>query len=360
MQNHSSQSPITYKDSGVDIDKGDALVGDIKPHAKRTTRPGADTEIGGFGGLFDLKAAGFTDPILVAATDGVGTKLELAQQAGIHRGLGIDLVAMCANDILAQGAMPLFFLDYFATGHLERHVASEIVAGIADGCVDAGCALIGGETAEMPGVYPTGGYDLAGFCVGAAERGQLLSKNMPKAGDAIIALGSSGIHSNGFSLVRKVIERAGAELDNPAPYDAELTLATDLLTPTRIYTRAIQIALSSGALHGMAHITGGGLIENPPRCFTDNLTADLDMQSYELPAVFQWLKSVAAIDNVELARTFNCGIGALLYVAPDAASQILVELNEIGETAWHIGTLQERSDDQPSVSLSDIDTVWAV
>ena len=359
MQNHSSNTPITYRDSGVDIDEGDALVHDIKPHAKRTTRPGADTEIGGFGGLFDVKAAGFEDPILVAATDGVGTKLELAQQAGIHRGLGIDLVAMCANDILAQGAMPLFFLDYFATGHLERHVASEVVAGIADGCVDAGCALIGGETAEMPGVYPPGGYDLAGFCVGAAERGSLLTKDMPCAGDTIIALGSSGIHSNGFSLVRRVIERSGAQLDAPAPFDASMDLATSLLTPTRIYTKAIQYALDSGALHGMAHITGGGLIENPQRCFGGELTAELDLQSYTLPPTFQWLKDVAAIDNIELARTFNCGIGALLYVAPDQAAQLVSDLTQLGENAWITGTLRTRQPDEASVIFSDSENLWA-
>lgn len=359
MQNHPAKSPLTYRDSGVDIDKGDALVGDIKPHAKRTSRAGADTEIGGFGGLFDLKAAGFNDPILVAATDGVGTKLELAQQAGIHRGLGIDLVAMCANDILAQGAMPLFFLDYFATGKLETEVATDIVAGIADGCVDAGCALIGGETAEMPGVYPAGGYDLAGFCVGAAERGTLLSKAMPQAGDAIIALGSSGAHSNGFSLVRRVIDRAGAKLDAPAPYDQEIALAPSLLMPTRIYTNAIKLALDSGALHGMAHITGGGLIENPPRCFEDNLTAELTMTSYELPSLFKWLKQVAAIDNYELARTFNCGVGALLYVAPEAAEELVKSLSAIGETAWQAGRLRLRKDEEPSVIFNDIDVAWA-
>ena len=358
MQIDPSKSPLTYKDSGVDIDKGDALVGDIKPQAKRTMRAGADTEIGGFGGLFDLKAAGYVDPILVAATDGVGTKLELAQQAGIHRGLGIDLVAMCANDLLAQGAMPLFFLDYFATGHLDTHVAADIVAGIADGCIDAGCALIGGETAEMPGVYPPGGYDLAGFCVGAAERGTLLNRKMPQDGDVIIALGSSGVHSNGFSLVRRVLERTNADLASPAPYDIDVNLATSLLMPTRIYTKAIMAALEHGGLHGMAHITGGGLIENPPRCFEDHLTADLDMNSYTLPALFKWLKSEGVIENLELARTFNCGIGALLYVQADKADGLVSILTDLGETAWRIGRLRARKNDEPLVNLVDIETAW--
>lgn len=359
MQNQSATTPLTYQDSGVDIDKGDALVEDIKPHAKRTSRAGADTQLGGFGGLFDLKAAGFVDPILVAATDGVGTKLELAQQANQHRGLGIDLVAMCANDILAQGAMPLFFLDYFATGHLDKDVAAEIVAGIADGCVLAGCALIGGETAEMPGIYPKGGYDLAGFCVGAGERGQLLSPDMAQGGDVIIALASSGIHSNGFSLVRRVIARAKLKLDAPTPYDSGLDLATSLLTPTRIYSRAMDIALKCGGLHAMAHITGGGLIENPPRCFGAHLSANLNMNSYQLPPVFQWLKSEAGIDDFELARTFNCGIGALLYVKADTADSLLSSLHEAGEPAWIIGHLEARQKTKAPVILRDVDSAWS-
>ena len=358
MQNQPPVKPITYRDAGVDIDKGDALVGDIKPHAKRTMRAGADTDIGGFGGLFDLKAAGFTDPILVAATDGVGTKLELAQQVGIHRGLGIDLVAMCANDILAQGAMPMFFLDYFATGKLETETATQVIAGVADGCVEAGCALIGGETAEMPGVYPAGGYDLAGFCVGAAERGTLLDKTMPQAGDAIIALASAGIHANGFSLVRRVIARESADLLAAAPYDENVKLGESLLTPTRIYTKAIRIALETGALHGMAHITGGGLIENPPRCFGAGLTAELDMNSYQLPPVFQWLKAASAVDGHELARTFNCGVGALLYVRADAAAGMLEQLQAAGETAWQIGSLKHSSAEAEPVQLVDIEAAW--
>ena len=260
--NDKTTTPLTYADAGVNIDAGDALIEDIGGDARRTQRPGADASLGGFGALFDIKAAGYQDPILVAATDGVGTKLELAQATGNHRGLGVDLVAMCANDVLAQGAMPLFFLDYFATGVLEGDVAKSVVAGIADGCVEAGCALIGGETAEMPGVYPKGSYDLAGFCVGAVERGQMIDPARTSSGDVAIAIASHGVHANGFSLVRKVIEVAGADLTAPAPFDPSTSLGEVLLTPTAIYAKPVQAVLDAvgGArhLHGLAHITGGG------------------------------------------------------------------------------------------------------
>ena len=336
------KQPLRYQDAGVDIAAGDALVDAIKPHAKSTARAGMMGGLGGFGGLFDLKAAGFSDPILVAATDGVGTKLKLAEQTGLHYGLGIDLVAMCANDLLAQGALPLFFLDYFATGKLDPKVAEEIVAGIADGCRQAGAGLIGGETAEMPDHYAPGSYDLAGFCVGAAERGQMLDPSMVVAGDQVIALPSSGVHANGFSLVRKLIERAGAALDAPAPYDQSVSLAESLMAPTRIYTSQVQKALQIGGLHGLAHITGGGLVENPPRCYEAGLSLRLDMAAYEMPALFSWMKDEAAIDFHELARTFNCGIGALLFVAADTADEVLSSLRDAGEAAWLAGIVEER------------------
>lgn len=334
---------LTYRQAGVNIDAGEALVDRIKPEAARTARPGSNPDLGGFGGLFDLQATGLKDPVLVAATDGVGTKLEIARAAGLYRGLGIDLVAMCANDILAQGAMPLFFLDYYATGQLDTDQAAEIIAGIADGCEAAGCALIGGETAEMPGVYPKGGFDLAGFCVGAAERGQLLNRNLPQAGDRIIALPSSGVHANGFSLVRRIVERSGLDWHDPAPFDQSRQLAESLLTPTRIYSRAIAKALATGGLHGMAHITGGGLIENPPRVHSGDLAMRLDMAARPLAGLFEWLEQAGGLDRQELARTFNCGIGALLVVQAEEAGGMLAGLAEIGEDAFEIGQMEPRS-----------------
>ena len=344
---------LSYKDAGVDIDAGDALIGDIAPHAKRTRRSGADASLGGFGGLFDTRAAGFADPILVAATDGVGTKLELAKTLNKHRGLGIDLVAMCANDILAQGAMPLFFLDYFATGKLEPHVATEVIAGIADGCVESDCALIGGETAEMPGVYPPGGYDLAGFCVGAAERGTLLTPGQPKEGDIAIALPSSGVHSNGYSLVRKIIEITGADLNGPAP-DGNGTLGDALIAPTRLYQKSAKVALDTGAVSGIVHVTGGGLIENPPRVYADNLTFVMDCASSPLPPLFAWLRDGGNIETMELARTFNCGIGMLIFVAADAADDVLADLQAGPEPdATIVGALAPRGDG-PAVILNNL------
>ena len=347
-----------YSDTGVDIDAGDALVEEIAPHAKRTKRSGASTDLGGFGGLFDLRAAGFSDPILVAATDGVGTKLELAKQLELHRGLGIDLVAMCANDILVQGAMPLFFLDYFATGKLEPTVAAEVVAGIADGCLEVECALIGGETAEMPGIYPAGSYDLAGFCVGAAERGTLLKPGMARAGDIAIALPSSGVHSNGYSLVRKIIEVTGADLAAMAPGETNKTLGEALLTPTRLYQKAVSCALATGGVHGIVHVTGGGLIENPPRVYNDDLSLLLDLASNPLPPLFFWLQTAGNIETHELARTFNCGIGMLFFTAPDSADALLAALTEGPEPdAWVAGKLIER-DTQPAVILHNNES-WA-
>lgn len=355
--NDNTTPPLTYRDAGVNIDAGDALVGEISGDAKRTRRAGADAALGGFGALFDLKAAGYHDPILVAATDGVGTKLELAQAMNNHRGLGIDLVAMCANDVLAQGALPLFFLDYFATGRLEPDTAKTVVAGIADGCVEAGCALIGGETAEMPGVYPDGAYDLAGFCVGALERGQMIDPARTAAGDVAIAIASHGVHANGFSLVRKVIERSGIDLQDPAPFDEQQSLGDSLLTPTAIYAKAVSAVIDAlgdvTQIHGLAHITGGGLIENPPRAYRDDLALELDLTTWALPPVFEWLKSAGGIEAPEMARVFNCGIGMLLYVSPDHAQATIDAIASTGHQAWQAGGLTARDTD--AVCLNGLD-----
>ena len=354
----SDKSPVrnslSYRDAGVDIDAGDALVRDIAPDAKRTRRAGADVALGGFGGLFDIRAAGFEDPILVAATDGVGTKLELARAVGSYRGLGIDLVAMCVNDIIAQGAVPLFFLDYFATGKLDRAIAAEVIAGIADGCVECEAALIGGETAEMPGVYPAGGFDLAGFAVGAAERGTLLSRDTPAAGDVAIALPSSGVHSNGFSLVRKIIDIAGITLDQRID-GIDGTLGEALLAPTRIYHHAARTAHAHGKITGICHVTGGGLVENPPRIYGDDLALRLDCASWRLPPIFDWLGHAGGVRPVELARTFNCGIGMLIFVAEEDVARCLTALREGGEPAWVAGELVARGD-SPAVEFLSLDS----
>ena len=348
------RNSLSYRDAGVDIDAGDALVSDIGPDAARTRRPGADVALGGFGGLFDLAAAGFKDPILVAATDGVGTKLELARAVDTYRGLGIDLVAMCVNDLIAQGAIPLFFLDYFATGKLERAIAAEVVAGIADGCVECEAALIGGETAEMPGVYPDGGFDLAGFSVGAAERGTLLSREMPQAGDVAIALPSSGVHANGFSLVRKIIEVTGTSLDADIK-GVESPLGEALLAPTRIYHHAARCAHGIGGVTGICHVTGGGLVENPPRVYGEELALHIDATSWDLPPIFRWLSSAGGVNASEMARTFNCGIGMLIFVSPDKSDACLAALRDGPEPeAWIAGQLAERGD-APAVCFSGLE-----
>ena len=358
MSNGQKQpKPLKYSDAGVDIDAGDALISDIAPHAKRTCRAGANSSLGGFGGLFDLKAAGFNDPILVAATDGVGTKLELAKQTGLLRGIGIDLVAMCANDIITQGAMPLFFLDYFATGRLDRCMATEVIAGVADGCLLADCALIGGETAEMPGMYPTGSFDIAGFCVGAAERGGLLTLRQPKAGDIAIALPSSGVHSNGYSLVRKIIELSGTKLDAAPPFDsAAATLGDAVMEPTRIYQQAAATAMKTGGVNGIVHVTGGGLIENPPRVYDDDLALHFDCAAWPLPPIFGWLRDQAAMEIQELARTFNCGIGLLIFVDSNKSDDVLNALQNGPEPdAWIAGKLTNRNADS-AVMLDQSDS----
>ena len=331
---------LTYEQSGVSIAAGNALVKAIAPLAKATARPGAEAELGGFGGFFDLKAAGYRDPLLVAANDGVGTKLKLAIDMGRHEGVGIDLVAMCANDLIVQGAEPLFFLDYFATGKLDPQVAEVVVASIADGCRQAGCALIGGETAEMPGMYAPGDYDLAGFCVGAVERDQALTGAAIAPGDLVLGLASSGVHSNGFSLVRRLVADKNWKLDRPALFDQDRLLGQALLEPTRIYVKSLLPLVRAGRIKGLAHITGGGILENIPRVLPDACHAIVDAGSWELPRIFAFLQAGGGIEPGELARTFNCGIGMVAIVAAADAEPVSKALAETGETAHRIGTIE--------------------
>jgi len=331
---------LTYAQAGVDIDAGEALVEAIKPLAKATRRPGADASLGGFGALFDLKAAGFTDPLLVSTTDGVGTKLKIAIESGRHDTVGVDLVAMCVNDLLAQGAEPLLFLDYFATGKLDVDVARRVVAGIAEGCRQAGAALVGGETAEMPGMYSKGDYDLAGFSVGAVERGAVLPRlDQQKAGDLLIGVGSSGPHSNGYSLIRRIVERSGLDWDAPAPFAAGQSLGEALMAPTRIYVKSVLPLMKAGLIKGGAHITGGGLIENPPRCIAQGLEPRFDWNAWPLPDVFAWLQKTGDVADYELRRTFNCGVGFMLIVSPADAEPVLAALLNAGENAFVCGEL---------------------
>ena len=303
---------LTYKDAGVDIDAGEALVDRIAPAAKATRRPGADADLGGFGGLFDLKAAGFKDPILVSGTDGVGTKLKIAIETGIYGGIGQDLVAMCVNDIVVQGAEPLFFLDFYATGKLEVAAAAAVIEGIARACKESGCALIGGETAEMPGLYAKGDFDLAGFAVGAVERGAILPKlGTMQAGDVLLGIPSSGVHSNGFSLVRRIAQKAGLGWDAPAPFAAAQKLGEALLTPTRLYVKGALAAIRGGGVKGLAHITGGGITDNLPRCLPDGLDAEIDLSSIAPLPVFSWLAKSGGVAQAEMLRAFNCGLGMI-------------------------------------------------
>ncbi len=325
-----------YRRAGVDIDAGERLVEAIAPMAKATARAGASAALGGFGGIFDLKAAGFRDPLLVSGTDGVGTKLKIAFETGRHGTIGVDLVAMCVNDVLAQGAEPLFFLDYFATGRLREGVAADVIAGIARGCLEAGCALVGGETAEMPGMYAEGEYDLAGFCVGAVERGDLLPRTC-REGDLMIGLPSSGAHSNGYSLIRKIVKDAGLSYADRAPFDAEKTLGDALLAPTRIYVKALLPILKDPGVRGFAHITGGGLTDNVPRVFDNSLKARFDDAVLALPPLFDWLMRAGNLSLEEMRRTFNCGVGGVI-VAEEAAAQRLMEaLVAAGERPRLIG-----------------------
>ena len=326
---------LTYAQAGVDIDAGNALVERIKPAAKRTNRPGTMSGLGGFGALFDLKAAGYSDPILVAATDGVGTKLRIAIDTGNVDTIGIDLVAMCVNDLVCQGAEPLLFLDYFATGKLDVDQAARIIEGIASGCEASGCALIGGETAEMPGMYHKGDFDLAGFAVGAMERGADLPAGVAE-GDVLLGLASNGVHSNGYSFVRKVVELSGLGWDAASPF-SDGTLGEALLAPTRLYVKQALAAIRAGGVHGLAHITGGGLTENPPRVLPEGLACAIDLNAWTLPPVFRWLATTANMTQAELLKTFNCGIGMILVVAPDRAGAIAALLAEMGETVVNLG-----------------------
>ncbi len=336
---------LTYADAGVDIDAGAAMVEAIKPLTRATRRPGADGEIGGFGGLFDLRAAGFRDPVLVAANDGVGTKVKIAIETGIFDTIGVDLVAMCVNDIIVQGAEPLFFLDYFATAKLDPAQGAAIVKGIAAACVESGCALIGGETAEMPGLYAAGDFDLAGFAVGAAERGTLLPKPGLRAGDVVFGLPSSGLHSNGFSLARRIVAASALSWDAPAPFDATRTLGQALLTPTRLYVKPLLAALkATDAVHALAHVTGGGFPENLPRVLPDTLAVRLDLRAFTPPPVFAWLASQGPVEEAEMLRAFNCGVGMAAFVRREAADEAAQALRAAGLAPFEIGRLVPRDD----------------
>ena len=335
---------LTYADAGVDIDAGNAMVERIKPLVRATRRPGADAEIGGFGGLFDLKAAGFVDPVLVAANDGVGTKVKIAIESGIFDTIGVDLVAMCVNDIIVQGAEPLFFLDYFATAKLDPAIGAAIVGGIAAACLESGCALIGGETAEMPGLYAQGDFDLAGFAVGAAERGTLLPRPGLKAGDLVVGLPSSGVHSNGFSLVRRIVARSGLAWDAPAPFAPERSLAAALLEPTRLYVKPLLATLrATRGILALAHVTGGGFPDNLPRVLPDDLAVALDLDAFSPPPVFSWLAAVGGVSEAEMLRTFNCGYGMVAFVAAETAEEAIRALSDNGLAPTAIGRLAPRA-----------------
>jgi len=353
MKDNTSQAHMTYADSGVNIDAGNTLVDRIKPIVKTTARPGSDTDLGGFGGLFDIAKAGYNDPILVSATDGVGTKLKIAETVGKHDTIGIDLVAMCVNDLVVQGAQPLFFLDYFATGKLEVEQAEDVISGIADGCRQSGCALVGGETAEMPGMYAAGTYDLAGFTVGAVERDSILPRKNITQGDSIIGIASTGVHSNGFSLVRKVLERSGLSLDD-TPKGFGNSLGETLLTPTRIYVKSCLAAIETGYIKAFAHITGGGLLENIPRVLPNELAAEINYNSWEIPLIFQWVQKNGAIDTLEMLRAFNCGIGMIAIVSDDKKEDIIRALEENGETCHVIGQITERKTDTEAVTFTNL------
>ncbi len=335
-----SATPYTYAQAGVSIAAGNALVRAIAPLARSTRRPGADADLGGFGGLFDLKAAGFVDPLLVAANDGVGTKLKLAIEWNRHDGVGIDLVAMCVNDLIVQGAEPLFFLDYYASGKLDAAVAERVVASIAEGCKTAGCALIGGETAEMPGMYADGDYDLAGFCVGAVERTNMLTGRDIAAGDVMLGLASSGVHSNGFSLVRRLASDRGWKLDRPALFDQDKLLIDHLMAPTRIYVAGLLPLLRERRIKGLAHITGGGLLENIPRILPQGVHATVDADAWEQSRLMAFLQAQGAIEPEEMARTFNCGVGMVAIVDANDVTMITAALEAAGETVFPIGRIE--------------------
>ncbi len=340
MSDDRTQKSYSYEEAGVSIAAGNALVRAIGPLARSTARPGADAELGGFGGFFDPRAAGYVDPLLVAANDGVGTKVKLAIDHDRHDAIGIDLVAMCVNDLIVQGAEPLFFLDYFATGKLDTGVAERVVAGIADGCRIAGCALIGGETAEMPGMYAAGDYDLAGFCVGAVERGEQLTGDRVAEGDVLVALASSGVHSNGYSLVRRLAADKGWKLNRPALFDPDVLLIDALIAPTRIYVRSLLPLVRGGKVHALAHITGGGLLENVPRVLPKGLHARIDAGAWAQPRLMAFLQAQGHIEPAEMARTFNCGVGMVLAVAADDVAGVISDLEAAGETAFVVGAVE--------------------
>ncbi len=348
-----ANAPLTYRDAGVSIEAGAALVDRIGPSAARTRRPGVVGGLGGFGALFDLQAAGYDAPLLVAATDGVGTKLAIGIETGRVSGLGVDLVAMCVNDLLCQGAEPLFFLDYFATGALDPSLAAEVIEGVVEGCADAGCALVGGETAEMPGLYKPGDFDLAGFAVGAVERDRVLPRPVD-AGDVILGIASAGAHANGFSLIRKLVARAGLSWDAQAPFAPEQSLGAALLTPTRIYTRSVLATLSAHPPNGpgapdtvkaLAHVTGGGLTENLPRALTEGAAAEIDLDAWPRGPLFDWLAAESAAGPEEMLKTFNCGIGLCVVTAAHAADAVAATLRAAGETVWRIGAVRPREKD---------------
>jgi len=354
----SDKKSYTYKDAGVDIEAGNDLVDAIKPAAASTRRAGCNADLGGFGALFDLKAAGFKDPILVSGTDGVGTKLKVAIESGKHDTVGIDLVAMCVNDLIVQGAEPLFFLDYFATGHLSVDAGRAIVEGIAEGCRQSNAALIGGETAEMPGMYKDGDYDLAGFCVGAVERDNILTGEGVKEGDILIGLGSSGVHSNGFSLVRRLVEDSELGYNDPCPFDETKTFGTALLEPTKIYVKSTLNALKAGHIKAISHITGGGFVENIPRILPDGVSAHVDANSWQMPAVFNWLRKAGNITAQEMAKTFNCGIGLVVIVAAEGAEETLKIFQDNGEDASIIGTVKSKAGNEPATLVKGTKGSW--
>jgi phosphoribosylformylglycinamidine cyclo-ligase len=349
------QNGLSYASAGVDIAAGNDLVSAIKPLAKSTRRKGANAALGGFGGLFDLKACGFRDPVLVAANDGVGTKLKLAIDSGLHHGVGIDLVAMSVNDLVVQGAEPLFFLDYYATGKLDVAAAQAVIAGIADGCRQAGCALIGGETAEMPGMYHGKDYDLAGFAVGAVERKKILPRADVKPGDVILGLASSGPHSNGYSLIRKIVERSGLALGDSAPFAPGKTVAEALLTPTQIYVKTLlKVLKKSTTIKALAHITGGGFTENIPRVLPKGAVAEIDLSAVPYPAVFKWLQSMGGVEEREMLRTFNCGVGMIVVVAAKDAKAVSTQLKRAGEKVVVLGHIRKRQRKEEQVSYSGV------
>jgi phosphoribosylformylglycinamidine cyclo-ligase len=357
MSGNASDGSQRYRDAGVDIDAGEALVEAIKPHAASTRRRGADASLGGFGALFDLKAAGYRDPLLVASTDGVGTKLKIAIDSGMHDDVGVDLVAMCVNDLVVQGAEPLFFLDYYASGKLAVADATRVIAGVARGCREADCALIGGETAEMPGLYARGDYDLAGFTVGAVERDALIDGRHVKSGDVVLGLASSGVHSNGFSLVRRIVEKEGLAWSAPSPFDPTRSLAAALLVPTRIYVRSCLALARAGLAKAMAHITGGGLVENVPRVIPDDVTVAIDARSWSLPPVFRWLMTRGDVATSEMIRVFNCGIGMVVIVDAAATDDAMRLLRDHGESVARIGTVEPRGHDEGCV-VRHLESAW--